>query len=196
MVAVGAELGGSGWWWDLEQEGVDDVTAGSGAEEMEGVAGDEGESGGGGRGKDSGVGGDDNLYGVDAIGSGDGAGLDLDFVAGVEVFEAAEEGVAMACDADVAGLAGKGCAKDVSYAETEGGGGGAFEDRNFAILAPLAELQAQEEGTADPEEGLSLEIFEVKDDMFTPLDDEALAERLMKHLDEQEAKLKAEEEKD
>ena len=32
--------------------------------------------------------------------------------------------------------------------------------------------------------------------MFTPLDDEALAERLMKHLDEQEAKLKAEEEKD
>jgi len=71
-----------------------------------------------------------------------------------------------------------------------------FEGRNFAILAPLAELQAQEEGTADPEEGLSLEIFEVKDDMFTPLDDEELAERLMKHLDEQEAKLKAEEEKD
>ena len=63
-------------------------------------------------------------------------------------------------------------------------------------LAPLAELQAQEEGTADPEEGLSLEIFEVKDDMFTPPADEELAERLMKHLDEQEAKLKAEEEKD
>lgn len=71
-----------------------------------------------------------------------------------------------------------------------------FEDRRFAILAPLAELQAQEEGTADPEAGLSLEIFEVKDDMFTPLEDEALAERLMAHLDAQEAKLKAEEEKD
>lgn len=71
-----------------------------------------------------------------------------------------------------------------------------FEGRNFAILAPLAELQAQEEGTSDPEEGLSLEIFEVKDDMFTPLEDEELSERLMKHLDEQEAKLKSEEEKD
>jgi hypothetical protein len=71
-----------------------------------------------------------------------------------------------------------------------------FEGRNFAILAPLAELQAQEAGTADSEEGLSLEIFEVKDEMFTPLEDEELAERLMKHLDEQEAKLKAEEEKD
>jgi hypothetical protein len=71
-----------------------------------------------------------------------------------------------------------------------------FEDRRFAILAPLAELQAQEEGTADPEAGLSLEIFEVKDNMFTPLEDEAVAERLMAHLDAQEAKLKAEEEKD
>ncbi len=71
-----------------------------------------------------------------------------------------------------------------------------FEGRTFAILAPLAELQAQEEGKADPEEGMSLEIFEVKDEMFTPLEDEELADRLMKHLDEQEAKLKAEEEKD
>jgi hypothetical protein len=72
----------------------------------------------------------------------------------------------------------------------------AFEGRNFAILAPLAELQAQEEGKGDADEGLSLEIFEVKDDMFTPLEDEELAERLMKHLDEQEAKLRAEESKD
>ena len=72
----------------------------------------------------------------------------------------------------------------------------AFEGRTFAILAPLAELQAQEEGTADPEEGLSLEIFEVQDEMFTPLEDEALAERLMKHLDDKEAQLRAEEEKD
>ena len=71
-----------------------------------------------------------------------------------------------------------------------------FEGRAFAILAPLAELQAQEEGAADPADGLSLEIFEVKDEMFTPLEDEDLAERLMKHLDEQEAKLRAEEEKD
>lgn len=71
-----------------------------------------------------------------------------------------------------------------------------FEGRDFAILAPLAELQAQEDGTADPGAELSLEIFEVKDDLFTHLEDEELATRLMNHLDEQEAKLKAEEEKD
>lgn len=64
-----------------------------------------------------------------------------------------------------------------------------FEGRNFAILAPLAELQAQEEGTAGPDDSLSLEIFEVKDDMFTPLEDEELANRLMAHLDEAAAKL-------
>ena len=69
-----------------------------------------------------------------------------------------------------------------------------FENRNFAILAPLSEVMAQNEGKNE-DEGLSLEIFEVTDDMFTPLEDEELAERLMKHLDEQAEKL-AEEEKD
>ncbi len=70
-----------------------------------------------------------------------------------------------------------------------------FEGRHFCVLAPLAEVQAQSEGK-ESEEGLSLEIFEVKDDMFTALEDEDMAERLMQHLDEVAAKLEAEEEKD
>lgn len=70
-----------------------------------------------------------------------------------------------------------------------------FEGRHFAVLAPLAEVQAQSEGTSDPDAGLSLEIFEVKDDMFTPLEDEELANRLMAHLDEVAAKLAEEDEK-
>lgn len=70
-----------------------------------------------------------------------------------------------------------------------------FEGRHFCVLAPLEEVQAQSEGNGS-EEGLSLEIFEVKDDMFSPLEDEDLAERLMKHLDEVAAKLAAEEGKD
>ena len=70
-----------------------------------------------------------------------------------------------------------------------------FEGRHFAVLAPLAEVQAQSEGSADPDAGLSLEIFEVKDDMFTPLEDEELANRLMAHLDEVAAKLAEEDEK-
>jgi hypothetical protein len=68
-----------------------------------------------------------------------------------------------------------------------------FESRHFCILAPLSEVQAQAEGTLGEDEGLSLEIFEVKDgDMFVPLDDEALAQRLMSHLDAQAAKLQDE----
>ena len=70
-----------------------------------------------------------------------------------------------------------------------------FEGRHFCVLAPLDEVQAQNDGK-ESEEGLSLEIFEVKDDMFTALEDEEMAERLMKHLDEVAAKLEAEEEKD
>ncbi len=70
-----------------------------------------------------------------------------------------------------------------------------FEGRHFCVLAPLEEVQAQSEGH-ESEEGLSLEIFEVKDEMFTPLEDEALAERLMKHLDEVAAKLAEEEGED
>ena len=66
-----------------------------------------------------------------------------------------------------------------------------FEGRHFCVLAPLEEIQAQSEGS---EEGLSLEIFEVVDEMFTPLEDEELAERLMKHLDEVAEKLAKEEE--
>jgi hypothetical protein len=71
-----------------------------------------------------------------------------------------------------------------------------FEGRHFCVLAPLQEVQAQSEGKLNEEEGLSLEIFEVKDDMFTPLEDEEMAERLMAHLDEIAAKLAEEEEKD
>lgn len=68
-----------------------------------------------------------------------------------------------------------------------------FESRHFCILAPLSEVQAQSEGGEDVD--LSIEIFEVKDEMFSPLEDEDLATRLMKHLDEQAAKL-AEDEQD
>lgn len=72
-----------------------------------------------------------------------------------------------------------------------------FEGRHFCVLAPLEEVQAQSDGKmGESEDGLSLEIFEVKDDMFTALDDEEMAERLMKHLDEVAAKLEAEEEQD
>ena len=71
-----------------------------------------------------------------------------------------------------------------------------FEGRHFCVLAPLQEVQDQSEGKLSEEEGLSLEIFEVKDDMFTPLEDEEMAERLMTHLDEVAAKLAEEEDKD
>ena len=71
-----------------------------------------------------------------------------------------------------------------------------FEDRHFAIMAPLAEVQAYSEGGAeegDTEGNLTIEIFEVKGDDFTMLEDEAFAQRLLAHLDEVSAKLEAEE---
>lgn len=71
-----------------------------------------------------------------------------------------------------------------------------FENRHFCILAPLAEVQAQQEAEGDEETDLSIEIFEVKDEMFSPLEDEEMAQRLMKHLDEQAAKLASEEDED
>jgi len=74
-----------------------------------------------------------------------------------------------------------------------------FEDRHFAIMAPLAEVQAYSEGGAedgDSEGNLTIEIFEVKGDDFTMLEDEAFAQRLLAHLDEVSAKLEAEETKE
>ena len=71
-----------------------------------------------------------------------------------------------------------------------------FEDRHFAIMAPLAEVQAYSEGGAeegDSEGNLTIEIFEVKGDDFTMLEDEAFAQRLLAHLDEVSALLEAEE---
>jgi hypothetical protein len=77
-----------------------------------------------------------------------------------------------------------------------------FENRHFAIMAPLAEVQAysenggDEEGKEDKEDkedNLTIEIFEVKGDDFTMLEDEAFAERLLAHLDELSAKLEEEE---
>lgn len=71
-----------------------------------------------------------------------------------------------------------------------------FEGRHFCVLAPLAEVQAYSEGAAEEEEPpLSIEIFEVNGDDFSVLEDEALAQRLMEHLDEISAKLEAEENK-
>lgn len=71
-----------------------------------------------------------------------------------------------------------------------------FEGRHFCILAPLAEVQAYSEGVSEDEEPpLSIEIFEVSGDDFSILEDEALAQRLMEHLDEISAKLESEEDK-
>ncbi len=70
-----------------------------------------------------------------------------------------------------------------------------FEDRHFAIMAPLAEVQAYSEAgdEADSEANLTIEIFEVKGDDFTILEDEAFAQRLLAHLDELSAKLEEDE---
>jgi len=71
-----------------------------------------------------------------------------------------------------------------------------FEDRHFAIMAPLAEVQAYSDSTSEDhekEENLTIEIFEVKGDDFTMLEDEAFAERLLAHLDEVSAQLEEEE---
>lgn len=71
-----------------------------------------------------------------------------------------------------------------------------FEDRHFAIMAPLAEVQAYSDSGAEEDEkedNLTIEIFEVKGDDFTMLEDEAFAQRLLAHLDELSAKLEAEE---
>ena len=71
-----------------------------------------------------------------------------------------------------------------------------FEDRHFAIMAPLAEVQAYSDAGEDPEsEGnLTIEIFEVKGDDFTILEDEVFAQRLLAHLDEVSARLEEAEE--
>lgn len=70
-----------------------------------------------------------------------------------------------------------------------------FEGRHFCIMAPLAEVQAFTEGDESKEEpNLTIEIFEVKDDDFSILEDEELAKRLLAHLDELSEKLEDEEE--
>jgi hypothetical protein len=74
-----------------------------------------------------------------------------------------------------------------------------FEKRHFVIMAPLSEVQAlhdsefeEGEDTGNEEEddddddddfGLSIELFEVKDDNFSIVEDEKLALRLMEHLE-------------
>jgi len=71
-----------------------------------------------------------------------------------------------------------------------------FEGRHFCIMAPLAEVQAFTEGEEESKEepNLTIEIFEVKDDDFSILEDEEMAKRLLAHLDELSEKLEAEEE--
>lgn len=70
-----------------------------------------------------------------------------------------------------------------------------FEGRHFCIMAPLAEVQAFTEGDESKEEpNLTIEIFEVKDDDFSILEDEEMAKRLLAHLDELSEKLEDEEE--
>jgi len=70
-----------------------------------------------------------------------------------------------------------------------------FEGRHFCIMAPLAEVQAYTEvEEAQEEPNLSIEIFEVKDDDFSVLEDEEMAKRLLAHLDELSEKLEQDEE--
>jgi hypothetical protein len=61
-------------------------------------------------------------------------------------------------------------------------------------MAPLAEVQAYSEAGDDAEnEGnLTIEIFEVKGDDFTMLEDEVFAQRLLAHLDEVSGNLEEE----
>ena len=69
-----------------------------------------------------------------------------------------------------------------------------FEGRHFAIMAPLAEVQAYSENESeDNDSQLSIEIFEIKGDDFTILEDEDFAHKLLAHLDELSAKLEEEE---
>jgi hypothetical protein len=63
-------------------------------------------------------------------------------------------------------------------------------------MAPLAEVQAYSESQSEDESNLNIEIFEVSGDDFSIVEDEALAQRLLTHLDEVSAKLEAEEAKD
>ncbi|MCE1230209.1 MAG: hypothetical protein LWX11_12070 [Firmicutes bacterium] len=68
-----------------------------------------------------------------------------------------------------------------------------FEGRHFCIMAPLEEVQAFTDGEeTDEEPDLTIEIFEVKGDDFSVLEDEELAKRLMTHLDEISEKLEDE----
>jgi tRNA(Ile2) C34 agmatinyltransferase TiaS len=74
-----------------------------------------------------------------------------------------------------------------------------FEDRHFAVMAPLNEVQAYSDANKGSDDksnsnvdDLSIEIFEVKDDEFTILDDEIFAERLLAHLDDISVKLEKE----
>ncbi|MCL1908528.1 MAG: hypothetical protein FWG12_04065 [Holophagaceae bacterium] len=64
-----------------------------------------------------------------------------------------------------------------------------FENRHFAVISPLSEVQALQSNEDDSEIDLSIEIFEVDGDNFMVLEDEALARRLMKHLDDMASKL-------
>jgi hypothetical protein len=70
-----------------------------------------------------------------------------------------------------------------------------FEGRHFAIMAPLAEVQAYSENDSaeDADGQLTIEIFEVKGDDFSILEDEDFAHKLLAHLDEMSAKLEEEE---
>jgi len=64
-----------------------------------------------------------------------------------------------------------------------------FENRQFAVISPLSEVQALQNRDDDSEIDLSIEIFEIEGDNFSVLEDEALAKRLMKHLDDMASNL-------
>jgi len=64
-----------------------------------------------------------------------------------------------------------------------------FEGRQFVVISPLSEVQVLQDKDDDSEIDLSIEIFEVMGDNFKILEDEALAKRLMRHLDDIASKL-------
>jgi len=86
---------------------MDDEALGSGADVVEGEAGEQGEFVAGGGVEDAEVGGGDDLRGLDEVFEGAGWSLENDFVADANVAERAEKCVAMSGEGDVAGFAGQ-----------------------------------------------------------------------------------------
>jgi hypothetical protein len=101
---------------------------GSGADKSEWIAGYERNCGFRRWGQDSNVVRSDNLQPVDFVARETGCALNQNLVAGANVFQTAKVGIAMAGDPAVSGLSRKSSTFDVSNAEPQCPGCGAFKD--------------------------------------------------------------------